>query len=624
MCGIAGILGNNIKNKEEVIKKMTDIMIHRGPDDSGFFIDENAALGMRRLSIIDLSTGHQPIFSEDGNLVIIFNGEIYNYKELEKNLIDKGHKFKTKSDTEVLVHLYEEEGEMMLNKLRGMFTFCIYDKKKKTAFLARDFFGIKPLYFLRQGGMFAFASEIKSLLRLPDYKPEVNDEAVFHFLSFQYVPTRETMFKNIYRLPASSYLKINIIDDKMEEKTYWEFDFNQKAISEKDAKEKLLDILGDSVSCHMISDVPVGAFLSGGIDSTAIVALMKSDFETRSRTSGKTGKIHTFSIGFDEINEFEDARRAAKYLGTDHHEIKISPREYFDKLPDIFWHFDEPVADPSAVALYFVARETAKKVKVVLSGEGADELFGGYNIYLEPFALKKLNIIPKFLREKILRPIAGSKLNFFGKNYLRRYFTSLEERFIGNARVFQPKEIFDLWQGEKFRNPSDLTKKYYQKAKNISDSEKMQYIDINFWLIGDILAKADKMTMANSLELRVPFLDIEVAKISSILPPNLKFRGNTTKYLLRESMKGIIPEQNREKKKLGFPVPLKQWFRDKNNNYIFGTIKENKYIREKFNKEIIEQLFNDHLSGKKDNSRKIYLLLSLAIWYNIFIKNGLL
>lgn len=617
MCGIAGIFGNNIKNKEEVIKKMTDVMVHRGPDDSGFFIDENAALGMRRLSIIDLNTGHQPIFSEDANLIIIFNGEIYNYKELEKNLINKGHKFKTKSDTEVLIHLYEEEGEPMLNKLRGMFTFCIYDKKKKTAFLARDFFGIKPLYFLRQGKTFAFASEIKSLLQLPDYKLEVNDEAVFHFLSFQYVPTKETMFKNIYRLPAGSYLKINITNDKMEERKYWEFNFNQKAISEKDTKEKLFNILKDSVSHHMISDVPVGAFLSGGIDSTAIVALMKSDFETRSWTSGG---IHTFSIGFDEVNEFKDSRHAAKYLNTDHHEIKISAEEYFSKLPDIFWHFDEPVADPSAVALYFVAWETAKKVKVVLSGEGADELFGGYNIYLESFALKKLNIIPKFLREKILRPLVGVKFNFFGKNYLRRYFTPLEERFIGNARVFQPKEISDLWRGKKFGNPSDLTKEYYQKTKNISDSEKMQYIDINFWLAGDILAKADKMTMANSLELRVPFLDIEVAKIASILPSNLKFRGSNTKYLLRETMKGIIPEKNRKKKKLGFPVPLKEWFRNKNNGYIFDIIRNNKYIKEKFNKEIIEQLFSDHFSNKKDNSRKIYLLLSLSTWYNVFIK----
>jgi asparagine synthase (glutamine-hydrolysing) len=612
MCGIAGIIGSSFKEKDKVIEKMTDLLIHRGPDDKGFYCDEDIALGIRRLSIIDLEKGKQPIFSEDGNFVIIFNGEIYNYKELRDGFLARGHKFKTDSDTEVIVHLYEEEKEECVKKLRGMFAFCIYDKKEKIVFIARDFFGIKPLYFLNRDGAFVFASEIKSLLQLSSYKPEVNDEAVFHFLSFQYAPTKETMFKNIYRLPAGSYLKMDIANNKIEEKKYWEFNFNQKAIPEKDAKEKLLNTLEDSVAHHMISDVPIGAFLSGGIDSTAIVALMKRFF--------KNGKISTFSIGFDEVNEFEDSRRAAKYLGTDHHEIKISPREYFDKLPDIFWHFDEPVADPSAVALYFVARETAKKVKVVLSGEGADELFGGYNIYLEPFALKKLNIIPKFLRKKILRPLAGAKFNFFGKNYLRRYFTPLEERFIGNARVFQLEEISDLWRGEKFGNPSDLTKEYYQKTKNASDSEKMQYIDINFWLAGNILAKADKMTMANSLELRVPFLDIEVAKIASILPSDLKFRGGNTKYLLRKAMKGIIPEKNRKKKKLGFPIPLKQWFRDKNNSYVFDTIKENKYIKEKFNKETIEQLFNDHISGKKDNSRKIYLLLSLAIWYNVFIK----
>lgn len=612
MCGIAGIIGKNCGEKDKIIKKMTNLLIHRGPDDEGFYCDNDVALGMRRLSIIDLEKGKQPIFSEDGNLVIIFNGEIYNFKELKEPLLAKGHKFKTNSDTEVIIHLYEEEGEECVKKLRGMFAFCVYDKKEKTVFIARDFFGIKPLYFMRKDEMFAFASEIKSLLQLPDYKPEVNDEAVYHFLSFQYAPTKETIFKNIYRLPAGSYLKINIADNIMKERKYWEFNFNQKAIPEKDAREKLLNTLEDSVAHHMISDVPVGAFLSGGIDSTAIVALMKRSL--------KNGKVSTFSIGFDEVNEFEDSRRAAIYLGTDHHEIKISPKEYFGKLADIFWYFDEPVADPSAVALYFVARETAKKVKVVLSGEGADELFGGYNIYLEPFALKKLDIIPKFLREKILRPLAGSKFNFFGKNYLRRYFIPLEERFIGNARVFQLEEISDLWRGEKFGNPSDLTKEYYQKSGNISDSEKMQYIDINFWLIGDILAKADKVTMANSLELRVPFLDIEVAKIASILPSNLKFRGATTKYLLREAMKGIIPEKNRKKKKLGFPVPLKEWFRDKNNGYIFDVIRNNEYIKEKFNKEAIEQLISDHISGKKDNSRKIYLLFSLAIWYNVFIK----
>lgn len=611
MCGIAIILGKNFQEKELAIKKMTDIMIHRGPDDDGFYIDENIALGMRRLSIIDLNTGHQPIFSEDGNLVVILNGEIYNYKELKEELIEKRHKFKTESDTEVLVHLYEEEKEAMLRKLRGMFTFCIYDKENKVAFIARDFFGIKPLYFLKNNDSFFFASEIKSLLELPDYKSEINDEAVYRYLSFQYAPTKETFFKDIFRLLPAHFLKINVQSGEVVEKNYWNFFFDHQNIPEDTAIKKLSGILEDSVSHHMISDVPVGAFLSGGIDSSAIVALMKKSF--------KNEQISTFSIGFEEVNEFSDSQTIAKFLNTDHHEIKIGAKEYFEELPKIFWHFDEPVADPSAVALYFLAREARKKVKVVLSGEGADELFGGYNIYLEPFALNKFKIIPKFMREKFLKPLINLKFNFFGKNYLRRCFTPVENRFIGNARAFLPEEISQLWLGEKFSDSSELTKEYYQKVVDLSDSEKMQYIDINFWLAGDILAKADKMTMAHSLESRVPFLDIEVSNFASKIGPSLKFKKGTTKYILREAVKKIIPEQNRQKKKLGFPVPLKQWFKEKNNNYIFNIIRENKYVKEKFNQNMIEKMISAHSLGKKDNSRKIYLLLSLSVWYNIFI-----
>lgn len=592
MCGIAGIIGN-FEEREKVIEKMTKMMVHRGPDDDGFFSDEDISLGMRRLSIIDLEKGKQPIFSEDGNLVIIFNGEIYNYKELRDILLLRGHKFKTNSDTEVIIHLYQEEGENCLEKLRGMFAFCLYDRKRKTVLLARDYFGIKPLYFLNKNGVFAFASEIKSLLWHPYYQPEVNEAAVFHYLSFQYVPTKETIFKNIFRLLPGSYLKINLPDGKIEERKYWCFYFEQENnVSEKD----LLDVLKDSVSHHMISDVPVGAFLSGGVDSSSIVSLMKNSFINE--------KISTFTIGFKEVDEFKEARKAAKFLNTDHTEIKVTPEEFFEKLPEIIWHFDEPVADPSAVALYFVAREARKKVKVILSGEGADELFGGYNIYLEPFALKKLDFLPRSIKENLVK----TNFNFFGKNYLRRSLIPLEERFIGNAYIFKPNEVARVWQGRSFSQPKDLLVSFYEGAKEWSDSTKMQYIDINFWLAGDILAKADKMTMANSLELRVPFLDLEVAKIASRLPDELKFKNGVTKYLFRQTMRGLIPEINRKKKKLGFPVPLEQWF-NKDNRFL-KIIKENSYLKEYFNMAEIEKI---------TNPRQLYLLLILAIWYNIFI-----
>ncbi len=595
MCGIAGIIGKNCEDKDKLIEKMTDLMIHRGPDDEGFYVDNDVALGMRRLSIIDLEKGRQPIFNEDKNLVIIFNGEIYNYKELRQPLISHGHDFKTNSDTEVIIHLYEEYGVECVKKLRGMFAFCIYDKKNKTIFLARDYFGIKPLYFLNIDNIFAFASEIKSLLLSPGFRTEINDEAVYRFLSFQYNPLKETFFKNIFRLEPGSWLKIDLKNREMEENKYWNFEFGQpKEISEKE----LFDVLKDSVTHHMISDVPVGAFLSGGVDSSSIVALMKNSF--------KNDKISTFTVGFEEINEFKESRRAAEFLRTDHTEIKISYSDFFEKLAELIWHFDEPVADPSAVALYFVAREARKKVKVILSGEGADELFGGYNIYLEPFALKKLDFLPRSFRESLVK----SKINFYGKNYLRRSLMPIEERYIGNAYIFKPADMEKIWQGKNFSEPKKWLEKFYEETKNLSDSSRMQMIDIDYWLAGDILAKADKMTMANSLEGRVPFLDIEVAKVASRIPDDLKFRNGETKYLFRRAMKNSIPNLNRKKKKLGFPVPLKEWFA-RNSGYL-KIIKENHYIKENFDLDLIDKL----------NPRQIYVLLNLAIWYNVFIEKA--
>lgn len=613
MCGIAGIISRELRDKEKVIKRMTDIIVHRGPDDAGFYCRDNVALGMRRLSIIDIEGGHQPIVSDDGNFVIIFNGEIYNFKELRDELKKEGYNFNTKTDTEVVLKLYEKEKEKMLSRLRGMFAFCIYDKGKKEIFLARDYFGIKPLYYLRQNNFFAFGSEIKSFIGLPGFKPEVNDKGFYRYLSYQYVPGKETMFKGVFRLPAGSFMKINSETGEIKtEQKYWSFNFNQKNQPEKELKKELLEAFRNSVRVHMIADVPVGAFLSGGVDSAAISALMQETLKDK--------KISTFSIGFEEVNEFEDSRRIADEIKSDHTEIKISSKEYFDELPKLVWHFDEPVGDPSAIALYFVAREAAKKVKVVLSGEGADELFGGYNIYLEPFALKWLGIIPKILREKILRPLAKSDFNFFGKNYLKRYFIPLEERFIGNANVFKENELERIWKGKNFGRQSGETERYYKETAGLGDSTRMQHIDINFWLIGDILAKADKMTMANSLELRVPFLDARVADLASQIPDRLKFRKGATKYILRQSLKGIIPEQNRNKKKLGFPVPIKEWIRS-GNTEILDTIKNNQYIKEHLDSSEISRIFSEHLSGKADNARKIYLLLIFSIWHKIFIKD---
>ncbi len=610
MCGIAGIIGKE-KNGIGLSRAMTDCIVHRGPDDEGHYADEKIAMGMRRLSIIDLAGGKQPITSADENFIIVFNGEIYNYRALREDLLARGYIFKTHTDTEVILHLFEAEGGAMLGKLRGMFAIAILDKKKQKLFLARDYFGIKPLYYLLEnGGVRAFASEIKSILALPWIIPAVNDEAVVNYLSFQYNPLKETFFKGIWKLLPGSFMEVNLADGSFVEERYFEFTFaSENNGSEKEQAEKLLSVLDDSVKHHMVADVPVGCFLSGGIDSGIIAALAQKNQHG--------GKISTFTIGFDEVSEARAAEVTARHIGTDHHETTVSREEYFHELPKIVWHFDEPVGDPSAAALYFLAREASKKVKVVLSGEGADELFGGYNIYLESYARRRLALVPRIIREKVLRPLMESKRAFRGKNFLTRFFSRLEDWYIGNANIFTPSEVEKLWKGKPY--PRMSLAPLYARIVEREDSEKMQYIDINTWLPGDILAKADKMTMAHSLELRVPFLDRAVADFARRLPPRLKWKNYTTKYLLRKVADIILTPKIASRKKLGFPTPVKEWFADSKGD-LFSRITENIYIKEHFNIEQITRLISDHQALRVDNARKLYMLLLLAIWHDIFIE----
>ena len=606
MCGIAGIICPSGGSKE-TLDEMLNRIIHRGPDDHGTFIDSDVAIGMRRLSIIDVEGGKQPISSEDGSLIIVFNGEIYNFKELREGLLKNGHVFKTDSDTEVILHLYEDMGEEVVKKLRGMFTFIIYDMKKGKVFVARDFFGIKPLYYLKNDDrIIAIASEIKSLLTLPEYKKEINEEAIFHYLSYQYNPLKETFFKNIYRVLPATYLIIDAKTGKFEEKKYWDFVFDENTeMNETIGKKELSEILVNSVQHHLISDVPLGAFLSGGIDSALIVGAI--------RKVHPNGELKTFTIGSKEINEFAEAKEQADVLKTTHTEILLNPDEYFAELPKIAWHFDEPVADPSAVALYFLARETSKHVKVVLSGEGADELFGGYGIYCEPFSLAKFNRVPSFLRFFILL-LTRLPFNFKGMNFLRRYQKKLEDRYIGNAHIFSAEETREIWKGKPYARMN--LDPLYNQAKNYSDSEKMQYIDINTWLPGDILAKADKMTMAHSLELRVPFLDIRVADFARTIPDRLKYVGGTTKYLLRRAAEGLVPRTTQKRKKLGFPVPLSQWLRSRTDWQ--EKLLTSSFISSRFNIEIIKKLITDHVSGRTDNARKLFIFIMLSAWYDAY------
>ena len=616
MCGITGILGKPEKT-EKIIDKMVDVITHRGPDDRGTLIEKSFAFGMRRLSIIDLHGGHQPISNEDGTVTVVFNGEIYNYRELRPELLSVGHQFKTESDTEGLVHLYEQYGTDMLKKLRGMFGFCIYDSKKNQLFIARDFFGIKPIYYRVQNGKFvSFGSEIKSILEDKTYKPEVNDAAVFNYLSYQYNPLEETMFKDIFRLLPGHFMIVNLKDSSFKIEPYWHYQFNHKnewlESDEEGLAKEIKKVVEDSVSHHMISDVPVGSFLSGGVDSGIIVTTAQA-----LRKKNNVDSISTFTIGFDHVSEHSEARQISDSVASDHTEISVEFDEYFKELPKIAWYFDEPVADPSAVALYFLAREARKKVKVVLSGEGADELFGGYNIYREPFDTSYISKFPSVL-QKLVGLTTKVPFNFYGKNYIRRSLTKLEDRYIGNAYIFKSAEQDLIWKGSK---PERISlKPYYESISNESDSRKMQYIDINFWMPGDILAKADKMTMAHSLELRVPFLDIEVGKLSMRIPDSLKYKNGTTKYILRKAFESILPKETSERKKLGFPTPIKQWLKERPDE-ISNLILNNIYIKEKFNIEYVTSLIKNHSTGRVDNARKIYILLMFSLWYNTFFNN---
>lgn len=493
MCGICGFIGK-VQNQDEILTNMMNVIIHRGPDSADKYITEEAALGFRRLSIIDLENGSQPIVNETGEMALVFNGEIYNFQDLRKELVEKGHTFKTHTDSEVLLHGYEEWGEKLLDRVRGMFAFLIWDNVKKEIFAARDFFGIKPFYYAVVDGVFVFGSEIKSILEYPGYKKELNETAMEHYLSFQYSVLNETFFKGIYKLDPGHFLRFE--KGKVYKTQYFDPTLDPSLkMSDEELIKKLDKVIKESVDAHMIADVEVGGFLSSGVDSSLVV----SEFSAEK----------TFTVGFisetSKYNEASYAKELAQHLGLEHYSKLISREEYWDAVPKVMYHLDEPSGDPAAIALYFVAQEAAKKVKVVTSGEGADELFGGYKIYLEPDSLKYYQILPRRLRKKI-GAWAQNAPHVKGRNFLIRGSKTVEERFIGNANLFSYEERRRILKHPTgAETPQDLLKDCYAKVSKLNDASKMQYIDLKNWLPGDILQKADKMSMAHSLELRVPF-----------------------------------------------------------------------------------------------------------------------
>jgi len=603
MCGIVGFIGKE-KNKKKILTKMMERIKHRGPDGEGTFLKGDVALGQKRLSIIDIEGGRQPMFSVDENLVVVFNGEIYNYQELKEEL--KDYPFKTSSDTEVLLAGYERWKEDLPNHLRGMFAFALYDIKNKTLFCARDHFGIKPFYYYQNEDTFMFASEIKAFLDHPKFKKEFNESILSSYLSFSFTPTTETFFKGVKRLDAGHSLTLK--DGNIKIERYYDLKFPIEKKDYNETVEKISEVMKDSVEHHQISDVEVGSFLSSGVDSSYIVSLARPD--------------KTYTVGYDikRYDETNYAKDLTEKLGITNINKKISKEEYMEVLDKIMYHMDEPASDPAVVALYFVANLASKDVKVVLSGEGADEFFGGYNYYREEVDLSFYNKIPFFIRHGISKffslfpPIRGI-------NFLVRRGERLEDSYIGVNKVWSEKEVKKLLKIPVTIQNKEITKPIYEEFKGQSNIVKMQAIDINFWLMKDILQKADRMTMANSLEGRVPFVDKEVFHLASSLPLDYKVTKENTKVALRDAAKKVVPTESYKKKKLGFPVPIRDWMREDD---VYNELKrsfETKIAKKYFNTEYLLKMLDEHKEKKKDNYRKLWNVYCFLKWYHVFFEN---
>lgn len=607
MCGICGFTGDVI-SREETLKNMTDVITHRGPDSEGFFSDENISMGFRRLSIIDLEQGSQPIYNEDKTLVLTFNGEIYNYRDLKKELLDSGHKFYTDTDSEVLIHGFEQWGEGLLPKLRGMFGFAIYNLINKSLFLARDFFGIKPLHYALINENFIYGSEIKSILKFPNFEKRFNKKALDNYLSFQYCPPPETFFEGIYCLLPGHYLWFK--DGKIKIARYFQPNFSpNEKLTLDEAINKIESVFEDSVNAHKISDVEVGCFLSSGVDSSYVSTFFPGQ--------------KAFTVGFDfgeRYNEISFAQMVSKHVGLEHHYKIISSEEFWENIGKVQYMMDQPLADPSCIALYFVSKLASEHVKVVLSGEGADEFFGGYTIYYEsPIFKTYQKLLPKCVRRILAKVVNSLPFHFKGQSFIDRASKDLDERFIGNAYMFSQKDKEKLLKDNYFAtNPSDFCKKFYDDASDYDNVTKMQYLDINLWMVGDILLKADRMSMANSLELRVPFLDKEVFKVASSLPTRLKVNKENTKYAMRMAALKHLPETTAKKRKLGFPVPTRVWLRDKRYYNIVKDMFLSSSACKFFNTDKIISYLDKHFQGKEDNSRKIWTIYIFLVWYNIY------
>lgn len=620
MCGICGII--NLNKEERVEKTLLEAMAreleHRGPDEEGYYLNGNAGFGHKRLSIIDLSTGKQPLFNEDKSCCVILNGEIYNFKELRQELESSGHVFMTSSDTEVIIHAYEEFGEKCLERFRGMFAIAVWDSGKNRLFLARDRLGKKPLYYYFNGRRLIFASEIKSILKSGFVAAEVNRQFLDEFLTLGYVSAPHTLFRNIKKLPPASFLILENSDISI--RGYWALnEFLPGKTRIEECQEKLAAILKESVKYRLISDVPLGAFLSGGIDSSIIVGLM-------SKMSSRP--IKTFSVGYkgqENLSELGYAKKVADFFSTEHREIIVEPVDFYSAIPRMVWHLDEPIADQACIPLWLLSKDSKQFATVLLSGEGSDELFAGYPVYSLMKAIERYRGIPNLLKnliDPLIPAIFGERR---GNKYLEWTRLPLEKRYLGDMADMSAWARSRLYTGEMSemaaKSPvADRIIKYYHQVTDFDILSKMQYLDIKTWLADDLLLKADKMTMAASIELRCPFLDHRFVEFSRTIPSEYKLKGHTTKYILKKAFEKFLPKDIAHRKKRGFPVPLTSWFRGDLHAMLADVLLDSKCVgRGYFNPEFIRKIIGRQKEKKEDYSKLLWSLLVLEFWHKVFI-----
>ncbi len=610
MCGFTGFYSETIDKRKTIIKEMNDKIIHRGPDSEGYYCDEYVAFGFRRLSFVDVEKGSQPIHSKDKSKVIMFNGEIYNYIDIRKDLIAKGHEFVTDTDTEVILVGYEEYGKDILHKLRGMFSFVIWDKDAKQLFGARDHFGIKPFYYYKHNNEFLFGSEIKSFMAYPKFEKKINKNALKQYLVFQYPVLEESFFENVFKLrPGHCFTYKNGI---MDIQKYFEIKFEPKERSLEEYVNLIQKTVEESVKLHTHGEEEVGAFLSGGVDSSYVVSQAMPN--------------KTFSVGFenDGFDETVYAKEFADMLGIQNKSKIISKDEFFDAIPLVQYYSDEPHANLSSVPLYFLSKLASEDVSAVLSGEGADELFAGYNEYEEPTIHKLYAMLPMGLRRALYNRFKD-RPHFSGQTIIKKYGQTVEERYIGQAKIMSDSEANNILSLE-YKNPiksTDLTARYYKDVENADDITKRSYVDMHMWIVDDILLKADKMTSANSIEGRTPLLDLEMWNLARQMPSKYKVHGNITKYAFRLAAEKNLPADWAKRRKAGFLVPFVQWIKEEK---YYTHVKERfnqEYVSEFFNVEAINKLLENHYKGITNEGRKIYTIYAFLIWYDqYFIKEA--